>query len=130
MFDEFAIFSVEHQHTAIVPIDPPSGRHVDLLAVQGDRRSIAAQSIGLLPGDLVSLEVEGADAGMLGGEVSAVGLEVGSEAAQAFFEDRDIDAPHQLMAVIDIEDQNTGAVGLALNLGRIRCAEVEVAFDV
>jgi hypothetical protein len=67
---------------------------------------------------------------MLGGEVSAVGLEVGSEAAQAFFEDRDIDSSHQLVAVIDIEDQNAGAVGLAFNLGRIRSAEIEVASDV
>ena len=58
---------------------------------------------------------------------NAARLEVSREAAQAFFEDRDIDPPDELVPVIDIENENARA-GTALLLSPIRHAEVEVAF--
>ena len=126
LFDELAVFGVEDQNPALFPGNPPSGRHVDLRAIHGDRRSITAQLIVLFPGDLVRFQIEGSYSGVLGGEVSAMGRQARGETPKAFLEDGDIDPANELMAVIDIEDQNAGAFSLALRLGRVGCAEVEI----
>ncbi len=55
-------------------------------------------------------------------------LEVAGETAQAFGKNGDVNAPDELMAVVDIKDQNAGRIGTAFLLGPIGHAEVEVPF--
>jgi hypothetical protein len=64
---------------------------------------------------------------MIGGrEIDAMHFEVAGETAKAFGKNGDVNAPDELMAVVDIEDQNAGRIGTAFLLGPIGHAEVEV----
>src|SRR5262249_13307726 len=117
-FDELAVFGIDNQKTAVGGVVPPSGRSIDLLAVQSDRGAVAARFIGFLPDGFFGLQIEGPQAVIAGREIETVCLEVSGEAADAFFEDRKIDAPDKLVPVIDIEDQNAIA-GPALLLRSI-----------
>src|SRR5690348_3181191 len=66
---------------------------------------------------------------MIGGrEIDAMHFEVAGETAKAFGKNGDVNAPDELMAVVDIEDQDAGRIGSALLLGPIGHAEVEVPF--
>ena len=56
-----------------------------------------------------------------------MGCRVRGKTSEAFLEDGDIDPTHELVAVVDIEDQNAGAFSLPLHLGRVGRAEVQVA---
>jgi hypothetical protein len=53
--------------------------------------------------------------------------EVAGETTKSFRKDGNLDTPDQLMAVVDIEDQNTGRIRTAFLLRAIRHAEVEVS---
>src|SRR5579859_147251 len=66
---------------------------------------------------------------MIGGrEIHAMRFEVAGETAKAFGKNGDINAPDELMAVVDIEDQNAGRIGTTFLLGPIGHTEVEVPF--
>src|SRR5215831_15989757 len=55
-------------------------------------------------------------------------FQVAGKPAKAFGKYGDVNAPDELMAVVDIVDQNAGRIGSALLLGPIGHAEVEVPF--
>ena len=63
-----------------------------------------------------------------GREIDAMHFEVAGETAKAFCKNWDVNAPDELMAVVDIEDQNAGRIGTAFLLGPIGHAEIEVPF--
>ena len=52
------------------------------------------------------------------------------EDSETFFEEWNVDTPHELVPVIDVEDQNACTFGAALLLGGIRGAEIEVPFGL
>ena len=54
-----------------------------------------------------------------------MGLEVPRKPAQAFFKDRDVDAAHKLVPVIDVENQDP-VTRAAFFLRRVRGAHVEI----
>ena len=57
-----------------------------------------------------------------------MGLQVARETAKALAENRDIDPPDKLVPVVDIEDENPGAVRATLLLSAVGRAQVEVPF--
>ena len=59
--------------------------------------------------------------------VAQIGGVAGSETAKPFLECRDIDAPYELVPLIDIEYQNALA-GLVNVLSRIRRADIQIPF--
>src|SRR5438552_9063396 len=127
-FDQFAIVRIEDQHSAIGAEVPVSGWNVDLLTIQTNGRSIGPAFISLVPDDLFRFQIEGPHAAIAGRKVSAMCLEVPGEAAQAFLKRGDIDAPHELVSLIDIENQNALA-GPIILLSRVGRADVQVPFD-
>ena len=126
-FDQLAGIPIEDQHSTIGCQVPVSGRNVDLLAIQSNGRSIGARFVSLIPDDLFRFQIEGAHAAIAGGEVGTVGLEVSGETAKAFLKRGDIDAPHELVPLIDIENQNALA-GPVISLSCIGRADVQIPF--
>src|SRR5689334_3236743 len=55
-------------------------------------------------------------------------FQVARESPQAFGKDGNVNAPDELMAVIDVEDQNARRIRSALLLGAIGHAEVKIPF--
>ena len=111
------------------PAIPPAGGGVDRLAVGGDAAPIAPAVVGAVPDHLVALEVEATHALVGGAEVEALGGGGAGHPAHALPHVRDVDAPHELVAVIDVEDEDAGA-RLALALGAVGGGAVEVAADL
>ena len=95
---------IEHQHSAVPAKVPVSGGDIEFPAVPGNGGSIGPRFIGLIPNDFFLFQVEGTHAVIAGGEVRTVRLEVSGEASKALLERRYIDAPNELVPLIDIED--------------------------
>ena len=83
--------------------------------------------IGLVPDNFFLFQIEAAHAPVGRRVVDAVRLQVSREAAQTFLEDRDVDAPYEFVAVVNIEyeDSRSGTPAFLRAVGR---AEVEIAF--
>src|SRR5262249_3784088 len=81
--------------------------------------------IRLLPDDLLGLQIEAPHAAIGRGVIDAMRLEVSREAAKTFPEDRNVDPPNELVAVVDVEDQDAGARA-ALLLSPNGRAQIEV----
>ena len=127
-FDQLACLRIENQHSAIWSEVPVSGRHVDPLAIQSDGRSIGARFKGLVPDDLLGFQIERPHAAIAGGEVRAVRFQISGETAKSFPKRGDLDSPHKLVPLIDIENQNALA-GPVVVLSRIGRADVQIPFD-
>ena len=77
----------------------------------------------------IRFQIEGPHAAIAGGKVRAVRLEASSETAKPFLKRGDIDAPHELMPLIHVENQNALS-GSILFLRRIRRAHVKISLGL
>src|SRR5437763_116314 len=104
--EEFAIVRVHHQETAVGAPQPPSSRHIELLPIRSDAGSVATAVVLFFPEDLFCFQIERAKPAVGGRIINGVAPGVATKAPQAFPEGN-IDAPHKLMVIIHIENENT-----------------------
>ena len=125
--DEFPVLRIDHHEAGVFLRVPESGGSVDLLAVHGDGGTVAAsRREGVLPQDLLRLQVESAQAMVGRGVVDGVVDQAPGEASKSFLEDGDVDPPDEIVAVVDVEDEDAGARS-GLHLSSVRSAHVKVA---
>src|SRR5207248_3310520 len=79
-----------------------------------------------VPKDFFRLEIEGAQALFCAREIDCVTLEISAEAAEPFFDGK-LDAPHETVSVINVEDENS--LARTSDLRSIRGAHVKIAFE-
>ena len=125
--DEFAVVCVHDERTAVRRLEPPARGDVKLGAVKGDARAVAAAVVLLFPENFFRLEVKRAEPAVRSRVINRVPLHAPAEPSQSLLEVH-VDAPHELVPVINVEDENALA-RTALGLRAVRRAQVEVAFE-
>src|SRR6476659_8925338 len=108
MLKDRTVRRVDHQPAALLALQPPTGRNVELLPVGCDRRTIAAHFVALFPNYFVRLEIKTSQKVIRCRVISPLRRRVRAKSANPFFKTRQIDAPHKAMPIVNIEDDDSG----------------------
>ena len=124
--EQVSIVRIHDEEAAVRHFPPPAGWNVKFIAVSRDTGTVATEVVLAFPDNFLRFQIERAKATVGGRVINRVAPGIAAKPAQPFLE-RNINAPHKAVAVVDFEDQNSFA-GTAF-LRTIGRAQVEKAFQ-